>query len=89
MSTEQVEERVAQAKAALAQDPEDGMKRTLLYISEYEHSKYVRQDNRPSYADFLGYLNARELYPDFKPIAFREFFAEVLAGKAKKVYANS
>lgn len=89
MSTEEVEESVAQAKTALSQDLRDQMKRTLLYIAQYQYSKYVRQDNRPAYAEYLGYLNARELYPEFKPTSFREYFAEVLAGKAKRVYASS
>ncbi|KAJ5382844.1 Glutathione S-transferase N-terminal [Penicillium concentricum] len=89
MSTEQIENGVAQAKAALSQDPQDPMKRTFLYLSEYQHSKYVRKDNRPECADYLGYLNARSLYPDFTPISFREFFVEVLGGKVRKVYASS
>lgn len=63
------------------------MKRIGLYVAQYQHSKYVRQDNSPGYADYLGYMNARELYPDFKPTTFRDFFSEVLAGKGRKVYS--
>ncbi|KAH8423958.1 uncharacterized protein LDX57_001714 [Aspergillus melleus] len=69
---EDIETSVEQAKAALAHDPHDSMKRIGLYIAQYQHSKYVRQDNSPEYADYLGYLNARDLYPDFKPITFRD-----------------
>ncbi|KAJ5963691.1 Glutathione S-transferase N-terminal [Penicillium vulpinum] len=88
MSNEQIEDSVAQAKAALSQNPQDPMKRTVLYISQYKHSKYVRKDNSPAYADYLGYLDARSLYPEFTPLSFREFFVEVLAGKMKKVYSS-
>lgn len=62
------------------------MNRILTYVADYQYSKYVRGDNQPSYAKFLGYLDARELYPDFKPISFRECFSEVLEGKGKKPY---
>jgi hypothetical protein len=63
------------------------MKRIALFVAQYQHSKYVRQDNSPAYADYLGYINTRELYPDFQPTTFRDFFEEVLAGKGRKVYA--
>ncbi|CAI7645977.1 unnamed protein product [Penicillium glandicola] len=89
MSNKQIEDAVAQAKTALSQDPQDPMKRISVYKSQYQHSKYVRKDNGPAYADYLGYLNARTLYPEFTPISFREYFAEVLAGKGKKPYASS
>lgn len=88
-STQQIEDDLAQAKAAVSQDPLDQMKQSLLYIAQYRHSMYVRQDNQPAYAKYLGYLDARELYPDFKPTSFRDYFKELLAGKAKKVYASS
>lgn len=89
ISTEDIEKGLAQAKDAAAQDPQDQTKQGLFYIAQYRHSMYVRQDNRPAYAEYLGYLNARELYPEFKPKSFREYFEDVLAGKAKKVYADS
>ncbi|KAJ5108868.1 hypothetical protein N7456_005543 [Penicillium angulare] len=86
VSTESIEEAVEKAKAALTLDQEDPMKRIGLYKAQYEYSKYVRQDNTPDYANYLGYLNAQQLYPDFKPRGFREYFTEVMAGTARKVY---
>ncbi|KAK1142212.1 hypothetical protein N8T08_008138 [Aspergillus melleus] len=87
ITNEDIETSVEQARAALAHDPHDPMKRIGIYLTQYEHSKYVRQDNSPEYAGYLGYLSAKKLYPDFKPKTFRDFFVEVLAGKGKKVYA--
>ncbi|GKZ33152.1 hypothetical protein AbraIFM66950_002936 [Aspergillus brasiliensis] len=87
VSNEDIESSVDRAKAALAEDLHDHMKRTRVFIAQYEHSKYVREDNSPGYANYLGYLSARELYPDFQPTTFRDFFAEVLAGKGRKVYS--
>ena len=54
----------------------------------YNWSKYVRADNSPENAKYLGYLDTRELYPDFKPISFEEYIKEALQGNAKKVYTD-
>lgn len=87
VSAEAIEKQVQETVAALSENPEDPAKRIPVYISQYKYSKYVRQDNRPWYAKFLGYLDARELYPDLKPISFRECFQEALDGKGKNPYA--
>lgn len=60
----------------------------LLMIYGYHYSKYVRGDNTPDNARYLGYLDARELYPDFKPISFAQVIRETWEGKAKKPYAD-
>lgn len=51
-------------------------------------SKYFRRDNTREVAKYLGYLDARELYPDFKPISFTEYIDELLDGTAKKPYGQ-
>ena len=65
------------------------MSHVVIWKAQYAHSKYVRRDNQPKVAKELGYLDARELYPDFKPISFREFLAELLDGKIKQPYSDS
>lgn len=47
-------------------------------------SKYIREDNTRSNAFYLGYLDAKELYPDFNPTSFEEMLKEVVDGKAPK-----
>ena len=54
--------------------------------SEYCYSKFVRGDNSPKYAKYLGYLDASDLYPDSAPRSFEAFAKEVLDGKAAKIY---
>ncbi|PGG99547.1 hypothetical protein AJ79_08484 [Helicocarpus griseus UAMH5409] len=88
-SAQEVEQKVAAAASNLAQNPDIPMGRLQRYVTDYPYSKYVRGDNQPSYAKYLGYLDARELYPGFKPISFRDFFAEVLAGKGRKPYSGA
>ena len=63
-------------------------KRRMLSIMQYHHSKYIRADNTIENAKYLGYLNARELYPDFKPISFEQFVKDLLAGTARKPYPH-
>ncbi|KAJ7473942.1 hypothetical protein FB451DRAFT_1351479 [Mycena latifolia] len=74
--------------AMLKAEPENRLARVGVFKADYNYSKYVRGDNTPPYAVYLGYLDARELYPDFKPRSFRDFVEELLAGKAVKPYAN-
>ncbi|KAF7334591.1 Isoflavone reductase family protein [Mycena venus] len=59
-----------------------------IYAADYEYNKYVRGDNTPAYAKYLGYLNARELYPEFQPQAFKEFLHELLDGKVARPYTD-
>ena len=79
---------IAGAKQALAANPKDRMALFGQYSGEYNYSKYVRGDNTPEYAKYLGYLDAGELYPDFQPITWREFLVDLLAGKTEKPYVD-
>ena len=75
------------AKAEAAASGKTGFS-VAVAIQSYCYSKFVREDNCPVNAKYLGYLDTRELYPDFKPINFERFVREVLQGEAKKPYAN-
>jgi len=46
---------------------------------QYFNSVFVRGDNQPRKAKFLGYLDAKELYPDFKSVSFEETILRALA----------
>ncbi|TFL03128.1 isoflavone reductase family protein [Pterulicium gracile] len=88
VTTEQVQERLEGVRAALAADPSKPMNQVLAYMTEYCHSKYVRADNSPAYAKYLGYLDTRDLYPGTKTRTFRDFLADVLDGKVQRVYSK-
>ncbi|KAL1957242.1 hypothetical protein VTO42DRAFT_6148 [Malbranchea cinnamomea] len=85
----EIQSQVSSAKARYAEKPYDAMSRMLMYRSQYKHSKYVRRDNQPKVAKELGYLDARELYPDLQPVSFREFLIELLDGKITKPYYSN
>ncbi|KAJ7055609.1 isoflavone reductase family protein [Mycena amicta] len=69
-------------------NPQDALARIMRAIGDYQYSKYIRGDNTPDYAAYLGYLDAGDLYPDFKPIKFRAFLEELLEGKIERPYKN-
>ncbi|KAJ7639900.1 hypothetical protein B0H17DRAFT_1216760 [Mycena rosella] len=74
------------AAAKVKAEPANRMAHMMTFITDYQYSKYVRGDNTPTYAAYLGYLDARELYPDFRPRSFKEYVGELLEGKAVKPY---
>ncbi|KAJ6605415.1 hypothetical protein DFH09DRAFT_1121358 [Mycena vulgaris] len=76
----------ARYAALLAAEPGNRLARMISFSDDYKYSKYVRGDNTPAYAVYLGYLDARELYPDYQPRTFKQFVAEVLEGKAVLPY---
>jgi hypothetical protein len=88
MSSEQCIEQIGVAKAAHEADPSDFMKASRVFQTDYIVSKYIRRDNTPENAKYLGYLDARALYVDFKPISFSAFVDELLDGKATRPYAS-
>lgn len=55
---------------------------------EYAYSKFGRGDNSPEYAKYLGYLDAKDLYPDFVPRPIEAYLKELLDGKAVEMYGG-
>ncbi|KAI1625073.1 isoflavone reductase family protein [Exophiala viscosa] len=87
-SLEEIEAVITKAKQAVDADPTNIGLQMGLWSQEYNMSKYYREDNTRKVALYLGYLDARELYPDFKPITFEEYFKEILEGKGNRPYAG-
>ena len=69
-------------------DPDDLGKKYMMAGAEYSNTKYVREDNTPENAEYLGYINGNELYPDFKFVKFTDFIDDLIAGKGKRPYPN-
>jgi hypothetical protein len=67
----EMEEEVLEARKLFEEELENRKALGRVVSAEYEFSKYVRMDNRAVYARYLGYLDAREVYPDFQPRKFR------------------
>lgn len=60
----------------------------MIYVWQYNDSKYIRRDNTRENAEYLGYVDARKLYPNFTPITFEKFIGELLDGKAVRPYPD-
>lgn len=76
------------AKAAAEADPANIRNMSGLAIAEYCVSKYVRADNTPENAEYLGYINERELYPDFAWLGFTDFVDELIAGSIRRPWPH-
>jgi hypothetical protein len=85
---EMLERRDTFVAAALAAKPDDFMAFVMRSSAEYNVSKYLRKDNTHVNAEYLGYMNARKLYPDFEPIKFESYVDELLAGKGERPYGT-
>ncbi|VUC26703.1 unnamed protein product [Clonostachys rosea] len=57
-----------------------------LAINQYANTVWLRGDNLPKTADYLGYLDGKDLYPDVSYRNFETFVKEGLEGKGKKTY---
>lgn len=55
-------------------------------MAHYYYSLAVRGDDTPEKAKYLGYLDARQLYPDLQPRSWKEYVEELLAGNVKSPY---
>ncbi|KAJ5738144.1 Isoflavone reductase family protein [Penicillium malachiteum] len=68
--------------------PEDEMNLWMLIGPQYNSNRFIRADNTPENAWYSGYLDARQLYPDFRPRTFEEFATTLVAGKEKNPYMD-
>ncbi|KAL2691279.1 hypothetical protein Neosp_001660 [[Neocosmospora] mangrovei] len=55
---------------------------------QYWHSCCVRGDNTPENAQYLGYLLAKDLYPEFAGITLETYAKDLLEGRGRKVYEH-
>jgi hypothetical protein len=78
-----------QVMQAFENDKSNWQLRVGVMTKQYDYSKYVRKDNTPEKAKELGYLDARELYPELKPRSFKEFVGDLLDGKVGRPYSRA
>ena len=82
------EEIQAEIDAGLAAVKDTGDINGLLRVvqPQYQMTWGIRGDNTLEHAKYLGYLDARELYPDLAPRKFEDFVDEVLQDKITRPY---
>lgn len=84
------EEILANINAAQNRYDQDGSVPNLLGLSstQYANSIWLRGDNLPESASYLGYLNGKELYPNLKHVPFTDYVKELITGKGKGLYVD-
>ncbi|OTA53883.1 NAD(P)-binding protein [Hypoxylon sp. EC38] len=88
ISEEDAVSRLNNARKELNNVPENPNAIDILTPHQLFYSRGIRGDNTPEYADYLGYLSGKELYPDFQFIKFEDYVKEALEGRTKGVYQD-
>ncbi|KAL5355509.1 NAD(P)-binding protein [Aspergillus floccosus] len=86
VSEDEVLARIENARTSVNQNPSDLGAVGALTTTQLFYSWGIRGDNTPEYAQYLGYLDGKGLYPDFEFRKFEDYIKEVLDGKAVGVY---
>jgi hypothetical protein len=73
---------------AFAANPELRANRFLLAAAQYAITKYVRADNTPENARYLGYVDANDLFSDFRYTRYEEFVDDLVAGTIERPYPD-
>lgn len=55
---------------------------------QYWYSCGIRGDNSPENAQYLGYLLAKDLYPDIEGATLEAYAQDVFHGKGRRVYEH-
>ena len=76
MSKEQLEQWIAEAGAAVTANPTDLTSQMTLAMSQYMISTHFLCENTLENVKRLGYLDARELYPDMPKHTLAEYAEE-------------
>ncbi len=87
-SAEEIHANVQTARETCEADPADQASKYMLAHAQYCLTKYVRVDNTPENAEYLGYISARELYPDFTFMKFADFVDDLIACKGQRMYPH-
>lgn len=85
-SADEYEQQIFEADSKLQDNPVDFVARAQKVINQYLLSWGIRGENTPEYAEYLGYLDGKKLYPDIEFTSFESYVQEVVSGKAQGVY---
>lgn len=86
ITAEEVTARIKEAQASLQVNPQSLEAFGTLATQQLLLSWAIRGDNTPEYAGYLGYLDGKELYPDFEYVKFEDYVKAALNGTAQGVY---
>ena len=76
MSEEEVKKDIVEGSAEFFKDPTDFSAAVKFMVGQYMNSMHFLKENTLENAKHLGYLDARELYPDIPAQSLEEFAKE-------------
>jgi uncharacterized protein YbjT (DUF2867 family) len=89
LSKAEVETVILAAKNAIAKDPRDPVPMFVKSITEYKYGMWIRGDNSPEHAEYLGYLFFKDLYPEIEYKPAVDFISEIVTGsRSANFYAD-
>ncbi|KAI0161942.1 isoflavone reductase family protein [Hypoxylon sp. FL1284] len=81
LPADEIRNAMVSARSALEKNPADQTAIFTLAINQYLDCWGLRGDNTPEYAEYLGYLDIKQLYPGITGKTMREYFQELLSGR--------
>lgn len=87
LSKDDMENIISDAYKILATNPTELEALSQVALTQYKYSIGIRGDNTPEHAKYLGYLDAKELYPDVEIVGLMTFIREMLDGEVRVVYS--
>ncbi|KAJ4169150.1 hypothetical protein NW754_011084 [Fusarium falciforme] len=87
-SAEQLDATIKQLQAATQDGQVDYVTLVGRFWLEYYYSSFIDGDNSPEGVERLGFIWAKDLYPEFKPTSFKQFFQDILDKKRTLPYAG-
>lgn len=84
-----LEAEMAALRSKHAAEPADVPTLLQLGVAEYQYNRGIRGDNTPEHAAYLGYLDAKALYPDLECTSVSGFVRDLATGaRDAKVYVG-
>ncbi|UPK92848.1 hypothetical protein LCI18_003783 [Fusarium solani-melongenae] len=87
-SAEQLDATIKQLQAATQDGQVDYVTLVGRFWLEYYYSSFIDGDNSPEGVERLGFIWAKDLYPELKPTLFKQFFQDILDKKRTLPYAG-
>ncbi|KAM6517834.1 hypothetical protein FSOLCH5_006603 [Fusarium solani] len=86
ITEQEINSRIEEARSDFEANPTNQAAFSYLSTNQLLLSWAIRGDNTPDYARYLGYLDGKELYPDFTYVKFEDYVKAALEGEVKGVY---
>ncbi|TKY85906.1 hypothetical protein EX895_005447 [Sporisorium graminicola] len=85
LSKEEAEATMVELKEVVSNNHADLPSLYKLTMTAYKYTTVIRGDNTPERAAYLGYLNAKLLYPDVQCKSIKAFVSEIVEGSRSAV----